>query len=245
MKNWKYVWPRHRKSFTLIELLVVIAIIALLASLLLPALSKAREMGRRAKCISNLKQIGLAFQMYADDWDGWVQSPVLSSSDSTRYGGGWDSRLVEIVYGIDCTPALNASGEHYTFILDSDSGSKTIFHCPSVKHPMSTKKYRTYTMNTFLTSSTSTHGYKRFFTIQYPSQTLLAVDGRCDTLTSQNHADLAQDHAAWDPNGSELKGPYWRHNSMANVLFADGHVKSVKEQEPDWTTGESDDFRMW
>ena len=58
---------KRYRAFTLLELLVVIAIIAILASLLLPALAKAKEHGRRAKCTSNLRQIGLAFFMYSED----------------------------------------------------------------------------------------------------------------------------------------------------------------------------------
>jgi prepilin-type N-terminal cleavage/methylation domain-containing protein/prepilin-type processing-associated H-X9-DG protein len=65
---------RKRRGFTLIELLVVIAIIAILAGMLMPAISKAREKARQIDCVSHLKQMGTALVMYNGDWEGWYPS---------------------------------------------------------------------------------------------------------------------------------------------------------------------------
>jgi prepilin-type N-terminal cleavage/methylation domain-containing protein/prepilin-type processing-associated H-X9-DG protein len=85
-------------GFTLIELLVVIAVIAILAGLLLPVLGRAKEKGRQTKCLSNEKQIGLAFVMFADEneenypthtgWDNWGGTQGKDFADPNGYGSG-------------------------------------------------------------------------------------------------------------------------------------------------------------
>ncbi len=108
---------RGKGRFTLIELLVAIAIIAIIASMLLPALTQARESAREALCISNLKQLHLGMTLYADEHDGTIASSCRREFDDTNWSG----------------PNFHG-GDWVVHWLRANSYESEVFVCPSAKY---------------------------------------------------------------------------------------------------------------
>ena len=112
--------PMHRRAFTLIELLVVIAIIAILAAILFPVFAQAREKARQAACLSNLKQLGLAFLMYTQDYDECLpdRRDLKNTLGFRPWGVAW--------------PPSDPRGGWAEVVLEPYIKNKAVWRCPSV-----------------------------------------------------------------------------------------------------------------
>jgi len=191
-------------AFTLIELLVVIAIIAILASMLLPALKGVQERGRQITCSSNLKQLGATTMYYVDDNNGWIPPISVNGGPCWSYGAGgvaadWGWTTTYLPFNparSPCIPALNCpSGPKDS--VNSVYGSN---------YGLSTSLCRFYAWGC------PWHLYHK---AERPSNKILATEVRYDGV------DQASKYAC-DPTHPQFLN--YRHQSTLNVVWLDGHV---------------------
>jgi prepilin-type N-terminal cleavage/methylation domain-containing protein/prepilin-type processing-associated H-X9-DG protein len=216
-----------RRGFTLIELLVVIAIIAILAALLLPVLSRGKEKANRTICLSNQKQLGLAWQMYADEGGG-----VLASND-------WDFRSPNVAEstsnswvrgnaGLDTDPATITGGSIYPYVK-----SVQIYRCPtdlSMVLGTNAPTLRSYSLSSYMGGPAADTNWgvmpvHQTSQILKPSTTLTFLEEDISTI-DDGHFLYSATINNW------LNVPAWRHQNGDTFAFADGHVEYWK-----WRSG--------
>ncbi len=236
-----------KRGFTLVELLVVIGIIALLISILLPALNKARQAALRVQCAANLRQIHMAFRFYANDNRNFL--PPVNSVNSYNAEGtpkvyGMYNALGKYLGrpqwgGLD-TPISNVDDPYhikYDSYWGSQKGSKftgTVFYCPSSPVVSPQPWYGvSYGESLYLTNpggrgtDAGNQANPRPWT--FPRR-LSAIRNPTTAvhLADSNHADLgdirwiSKKSPVWNP--ATIRTDLDRHSKGCNVLFVDGHV---------------------
>ncbi len=182
------------QGFTLIELLVVISIIALLVALLLPALGAAREAANSAKCLGNLRQIGLSFQMYAGDNKDFIPSAYQPSWAGPKW---FESRK---------------TGDYI------DQISK-VFLCPTDRFPDSDGSFRySYAYNSgarYGYNATWGYGLRQITAWDRPNTVALVTDQGNNQGEHRHELESATNHSN--------NGPFTRHGRGINAVFFDGH----------------------
>ncbi len=214
----------NRKAFTLIELLVVIAIIAILAAILFPVFAKAREKARQSTCASNLKQLGLGFMAYAQDYDEFIPGNTYRLPANTTAPHDMKCGATAVSWWpIYLEPYVKSKG-----IYVCPSG--TSLGCPFPNTP------RSYAMNVTLVGCCNPGRPQAEIT--KPAETVLMSDngkhyvfgaggGSYGYFSGNRPADAPTSEAAyWSP----VDWPWiaYRHSDGSNVLWVDGHVKWMK-----------------
>jgi prepilin-type N-terminal cleavage/methylation domain-containing protein len=206
--------------FTLIELLVVIAIIAILAAMLLPALSKAREVAKGSLCMNNLKQQGYGIAMYMDDHNDYV--PPLFDMYENTFKGAWPL----FIY-----PYIAPNARLYLTSYPASADRVPTLDCPSDITLCNKKNtsHISYGMNKYLTAKTSPYDGSavsppRLRNIPYPSKHLMVTE---ISVATTDPTDAAGHYTAgWDI--SLFRQMQYLHNRRFNVLMVEGNVTSLQ-----------------
>ncbi|WP_432798355.1 prepilin-type N-terminal cleavage/methylation domain-containing protein [Poriferisphaera sp. WC338] len=218
-----------RAAFTLIELLVVISIIALLISILLPALGAARESAQTLKCKSNQRQLATAMWGYVTDFDGHFPQPA-SDSHLTAARGLSDS--VNAIWFNALDYYLDLQKKSYTSASNRNNESFKQDPIWEQFDEADQEDMRTYKMNEefghITTGGSGTWQFYRDTDMKQPSGTVLLFDGRAFDTPSVTTGNI-------DSGGSARFSGYeiyvgLRHKEGANVVFADAHVEHVKQE---------------